>query len=459
MLLVGAISVAGRVLGSLGAEGGRHRRRARTMALWGASVALVIGVTAPLARTPRSSSTIGAWLDTSVDTVTSSSWGHTWFAQEVALACACLAAWKWWSNPESRTAWRRWALLAAMAAVFLESWSGHASTLPTRSLLAALVATVHVMAVGVWVGGLVVLLVCLVPGMVREQNTPVPRSQPVWAAFSPIAAVAAALVVASGLYESGRYLPDLGSVGSTTYGSALALKVVLLLLALSFAAGNTLVVNPTLADALRGRLNVRASWLPFSPRRFVLLLFAEAVVLLLAVGVASALTSTTPARSVALADQSGGAKSATADGVFVTFEEVPIGSETSRLIVRTSATSKIEPTPVESADVTLTSANQVVGTTLRTVEPGRFEADAAQLSSGTWAVSVVLHRPGLPDADATFAWSAGGSAETSMSGLEELTSLMAVLLVSALFVGVVVWRSREGADVERRADLVVRGAK
>ena len=126
------------------------------------------------------------------------------------------------------------ALMAAagVGGVFLASSFGLASHPGTGSQvpLAVFADTSHVSAASVWIGGLVLLTVCVLAGRA------VPNAGSIVRRFSPVAFWAVAAIVASGLYQSWREVGSIDALKHTTYGHLLVIKVLLVvgLIALAF---------------------------------------------------------------------------------------------------------------------------------------------------------------------------------------------------------------------------------
>lgn len=446
MLAIGALAVSGRVLGSLGGASARLRCRAGYIGAGAAGLAFVSGVVTPFLRVPRGGLSFGAWFDATWGTLTGTSWGYVWIGRELALVVACIALWTWAAGRAGPLARMPVALVALVAAAGLESWAGHASTLAERSGPAAIASLAHLVAAGIWVGGLAVLAVCVVPLMRSEPDRRGPILSTVWRTFSPIAAVSAVVVLATGIYESGRHLPELGSLTSTLYGGTVGLKVALITVALLLAGFNTLLVNPRIAGSVGRRLGRAEGWSPVPLHRFTILVLAEVTVLLVAVVAAAVLTSIPTSRDIAEADKVSAPYTASVDGLFVTFEEVAAGPDKSRVIVRTRSTDKTETTPIGQVEVRLVAPD---GSTsqlpLELIEAGRYEAETAALSPGTWLAWVTVTRPPLPEAVTSAEWSVSADDSAGVTGLELTASAVTIVLLVGL--GVTVWRVRR-----RRAD-------
>ncbi len=434
MLAIGALAVSGRVLGSIGAVGDAPLQRARTIGALAAGAAIATGAITPLLRTPRGGSSLGVWFDTTWTTLAGTPWGHLWLSRELALVVAAAALWSWAAPGRSGSSRGAHAGVCALAAVvLLEAWAGHAADLPRQSVLAALASASHLAAAGVWAGGLAVLALCVIPVMRRSPESRGRILASVWRAFSPIAAIATVVLLATGLYESGRHLPDLQSVGSTVYGDAVAGKVGLFAVALILAGFNTLLVNPRLAAPVRRLLGRPPEWSPVPPHRFATLAVAEIMVIVVAVVGAAVLTSVPTSRELGAVVEKTTPSAANVDGLFVTFEGVPAGPDQTRLIVQAHSTVKPERGPIRGVDVRLAGPTGTrADISLEEIEPGRYEAETSTLTSGAWQASVAVQRDGRPDAVTHADWTVAAAAPEDVSPFESVTTTLAVLLLAAV---------------------------
>ncbi len=444
LLAIGALAVSGRVLGALGATGRTLRPRVLRLGALAAVVSLAAAVATPVLRAGEQVGPTGrgdgSWQAAVGDVLLGSTWGALWLMRIVAGAITCVALWRCsrcaagTSVAEHPVRRARPAVVAAVALVAsagLDAWAGHAATLPARTTVAILASALHVVASGVWAGGLLVVLVGLRP--VARLDPATRRVQVLGAlrAYSPMAAVAAGVLAATGIYLAGRHVQSLSTVSASTYGTAVVAKSLLLAVALGMAAYNTLIVNPAVADRVLGR---RVGWRP-DRRRLAATATVEAAVLVTAVAVAALMTTVPTATEVARADAVVAPAHATVDGLFVTFEAVPTGSG-QRVLVR------IEPvirpvaavvTGVElgvtdpSAPATSASEADVV---LRATEEGRYEGALPTAPDGDRQARLVLHRAWSEDSVLVVPWSSGTADRAT--GLERLASTLALLLLGGM---------------------------
>lgn len=132
--------------------------------------------------------------------------------------------------------WRLSALVLGAVISATPGLAGHASTGPLVPF--ALVAdTVHVGAMAVWLGGLVVLVAVLLPGAPETTlRSAVPR-------YSALALGAVGAIVASGVFQAFRQVDRLGALLDTDYGRLLLVKVLVFLVLMVVAAASRDVVS------------------------------------------------------------------------------------------------------------------------------------------------------------------------------------------------------------------------
>lgn len=127
----------------------------------------------------------------------------------------------------------RKAVLAALVLggilALIDSLASHAITSPVV-WLALLVTALHIAAMGIWLGGVLTLLV-----LWRLKGAESYRRDLV-ARFSPLALASVAELVLTGILLSGLHLLSLADLLTTTYGRVLALKVLALALPLLFVS-------------------------------------------------------------------------------------------------------------------------------------------------------------------------------------------------------------------------------
>ena len=204
--------------------------------------------------------------------------GITRAALALALAAAARALAR---APDRRLGWTVAGLLAVLLAL-ASAWLTHANgRLEQRALLMAL-TVLHQAAAAVWLGGLVQL--AAVGRLVRRQPAVDARWPALVARFSRLAMGAVIALVASAIPLAWTYTGSTPALVGTGYGSLVVTKSLLLAAALALGAINFATVrsagSPRPSPALRARL----------PR----LVEAEAILLVMIVFTASALSAQPP---------------------------------------------------------------------------------------------------------------------------------------------------------------------
>ena len=181
------------------------------------------------------------------------------------------------------------ALLLAALALVLVSASGHAAATSPGAAPAVAIDVAHLLGTGLWVGALAPLALLLVAA--GRDETGESRAYAVRAArrFSRAALVAMLVLVGSGVLSAIVQVSSIGGLIGTTHGHLLLAKLAVLVPILALAAVNRARVLPALSDASD------AAHRPMM-RRLATFVALEAVLALLMLGLAAAMTLTTPAR-------------------------------------------------------------------------------------------------------------------------------------------------------------------
>jgi copper transport protein len=143
------------------------------------------------------------------------------------------------------------ALAAGVAAAMTATLVSHATAL--GSLKSMTLDFVHVLSVSVWTGGVVALLWCVL--LVRHDETAEDAralGATVWR-FSVTAMVATGVLITAGVLQAFDRLVLIDDLYETPYGIALAVKIVLVLVALAIGAFNLLRWGPRLRAGIRAR--------------------------------------------------------------------------------------------------------------------------------------------------------------------------------------------------------------
>ncbi|MGH4027101.1 MAG: FixH family protein [Pseudonocardiaceae bacterium] len=184
-------------------------------------------------------------------------------------------------------------LAAAVALAATWSIAGH-SAVGRHTVVALPVDVVHLIAMGVWLGGLVALCgVLLRSGDVTAMRSAVPG-------FSRAAAICVGLLVITGSYQAWRQVGSPTALTTTSYGWLLLAKVLLVTVLVGTGAASRAWVRRHYRDAARtARAERRARRGPGKPElaRFRRTVAVEAGLALVVLGLTAALVSSQPART------------------------------------------------------------------------------------------------------------------------------------------------------------------
>ena len=151
------------------------------------------------------------------------------------------------------------AALSALVVSVTPALSGHAAASPRFTSLMVTADSLHVLAAGSWLGSLLCVMTVGVPIATTLDD---PER---WAAvaslvnaFSPLALLSAAVVVASGTFASWVHLEHLSALWQTTYGRVLLVKLLFVAITLGIGAYNFRRVQPQLANQI-GTARLRRS--------------------------------------------------------------------------------------------------------------------------------------------------------------------------------------------------------
>src|SRR5437870_943133 len=249
---------------------------------------------------------------------------------------------------------------------------------------------VHVLSVSVWTGGVVALLWCVLIAH-RDDTAENARAlgATVWR-FSVTAMIATALLITAGVLQAFNRLVLINDLYETPYGVALAVKIVLVLVALAIGALNLLRWGPRLRAGTRARTALIRDTM------------AETGIFIVIIVAASVLTALAPPAqpSASAYDQTqhvsrlrlgllvacGGAGRTTyelrghegltpcAGAAKVAFRFTMVQPDTGQ--------HELVATPLDAVDGPATFG------------PGRYEFDVAGLDAGTWKVTLAIGNEG-----------------------------------------------------------------
>ncbi|HMJ36240.1 MAG TPA: copper resistance protein CopC [Baekduia sp.] len=262
-LVIGAIAVAmslqaqpaGRALGkpSLATEG-----RVLAGAACSSALALGLGVILLVRQADGLTSALpaGAGLHDAVARMLPARWGILWGARELLLAAlVATLAWLVVRGRDSRAHGRPWATLAvagglAVGLAVVRALGGHAAALPSPAPHVAADA-VHVVAAGLWIGGVLVLGVALWPAGGRSRADSLALARATMRRFGWVAGGAGLALAVTGLYAAGAQIASVDALLTTGYGETLLAKVGLVLATAALGAANVVLLRRSRARPVR----------------------------------------------------------------------------------------------------------------------------------------------------------------------------------------------------------------
>jgi putative copper export protein/mono/diheme cytochrome c family protein/peroxiredoxin len=265
------------------------RRWERPVVLWSRGlvvVAIVAGLVWLVARTAVFENRPGAALEPrAVWHAALDTWpGLVWLARQGALVVLAALLWAGVevTNRRDWIAARAQAVALGGIALGLAGAASHAAAIGPGAAWAVAVDIAHVIASGLWVGGLPALAL-LLRAAGRDDAQARATAHRTARRFSHAALVAVLVLVASGSASAVAQVGSVAALAGTTHGHLLLAKLALLIPILALAVVNRVRLLPA-ADA------------PGVTRRLATFVTLEALLALVILGLAAAMTLTTPAR-------------------------------------------------------------------------------------------------------------------------------------------------------------------
>ncbi len=350
------------------------------------------------------------------DVLAETDYGRGWMIR-LALAIALLLIVG--LLPRLRQRWNWLLLLAlAVAGIVTISATGHAAG-EDRKWLAVAVDTIHMTCAGIWIGGLVAVVLSALSHAGSETTEDATIKGQLVRNHSRTSLVVMAVIISTGVLSASFHVGGFRSLQSEDYGITLMTKVALLIIVLVAAAINLLVLVPRL-NAFSKAGAVAQTWRELRSIGYVAAFeVALASLILLATAV---LTVLSPADYPLQVDVAGRAllvdETVTAEDltirmlatvrgnpgdaytIAVADADGHIPAEIQRVIVETSL--------LEGADAGLGDrfdAEPVAG------EPGSYSFAASRLGlEGQWSLNVIVRRAGVEDVETAFIVDTAGSA-------------------------------------------------
>jgi copper transport protein len=169
-------------------------------------------------------------------------WGIGWILGAVG-ALLLFVAW-WLPRRAAHVVGTPLALTGALGIVLAPALSGHAAA-SRYFILSVTLDALHVAAAGLWIGGLLIVVLVGIPAMRRLEGNPDGAVKALFSSFHPLALLCAPIVVVAGMATSWLRLGSVVGI-RTFYGSALLVKLGLFLAVAGMGAYNAFRVRRTL---------------------------------------------------------------------------------------------------------------------------------------------------------------------------------------------------------------------
>jgi copper transport protein len=318
--------------------------------------------------------------------------------------------------------------LALGLAVTVALVSHSAALSGDEALLALLADGTHLLAAGVWLGGLgqLGLALWLARSLPAEARTGL--SWGLILNFSAMAATAVGLLLLSGGYLAWQHLGSWTLLFGTAYGLTLLLKLALAVPVFGIAALNLIWLKPRLQPGLASRQT--AYW----QNHFTSLTLAETFFTLLVLVASSYLTDLQRGLDAPLLTGAAGKVQfeTTADDLTVglSLEPGQVGQNLFEVLLRNEAGQTVSQT--RDVDLRFTYLGQSIGPATATANPlgqGRYQVEGGYISLvGAWQIEVAVRRPDRFDVFAPFRMEAGLNGAIRSAGqttwLEEATRFL-----------------------------------
>ncbi len=276
------------------------------------------------------------------------------------------------------------AAIAGLGVLATYGGVGHAAA-ASQPTLALLSDTTHLAAGAVWIGGLTVLLACLLPGRRTEElAAALPR-------FSRIALGAVAVLAVTGTYQAWREVSPLAALWSTEYGRLLMVKIAgfLVLVGLAYVSREAVrrrYVTPVVhAMSTADTTGLAESEEDRMVRRMRASVGLEVLIAAAVLAVTALLVSTAPAKATYVEPFEATVQLASGGSATVSVSPARAGSNAVRVTVQDA-----QGRPRDATQVTMTAAlpaEQIgpLAVTLNRTGTGLYTSPAASLPRpGTW---------------------------------------------------------------------------
>ncbi|MCP4421776.1 MAG: hypothetical protein GY805_34620 [Chloroflexi bacterium] len=401
------------------------RQRILQFAMWVAALSLFVGfgwlVWQAIAITNTLPEGTAVWT-TGWQWLSRTRLGIFWLAKQSILLGIFMLLYR--SNKFALIAtWQKITLfILVVAVVVVQSLTSHSAALLETTALAIVVDALHFIAASIWVGGLLSINVGFMPFLRHRQVDFKLLMKAGWWPFGRVAIIAVMVLIATGLYSTGRQVASIDALISTAYGQALSIKVLLMLFVGFIGLLNAILLHPRLAIPIARIMRRPTGWTPVSFKhlpRLILLEMTLGIFLILITGYITAAPTARGPQFLPSTEISTSQIQQIGD-VLVNLSIKPNKPGANVFTIRATNIRRPPLAEIERVIVRLTYQDQdfgMISVDAQEVDPGIYRIGGNDLNlAGNWQVDVVVRRLGLADNIATFDWivAAGGEPQNSI---------------------------------------------
>jgi copper transport protein len=402
------------------------RERLLRLARWSAVLTMLAGFGLLLAQAAVAGAATGQNVPASAwSLIAGTSYGLYWLLRQALLVGLLITLALGRKRPDGARTTFFSILYAAfcMLVVIAQALQGHATAFAELSALRVAADALHMLAAGIWVGGLLALAVAVVP-LLRAGPEQVALAWAILRRFGRLAAGSLAALLITGLFMSGQQVASLDALLTTLYGRALLLKIGLASAVALIGLRNATALHPRCAGLLRWPAAALTPELPRHPspaatregtgvrgnarlaRTVLLEAIGASIVLLLAAFLSAAQPARGPEFDPPVAASQASATTNAGDLV-ITLALKPNRPGQNFVTLGVFDTRRPAPAPIGEVAVQFQApgAQDTSRLVASLLGKGRYELTDDSISgAGDMNIAVTIHRPGLPDATAVLPW-------------------------------------------------------
>ncbi len=400
-------------------------------------------------------------------------YGYLWLASQAVLAGLLAILWRSYHPDEARRGdWITWIEVVGVTALAgLSTLSSHPVTVLGLSWLNFAANTLHLLAAGVWSGGLVVLAATALP-LLRVSLTDRAVGLALLRKFGGMAAACVACLAVSGLYMAGQLDASVDAIIQTRYGWTLMAKSALVLGVGLCGLMNSASLHPRVAKIVGKVLLRPAGWKPFQLRFLNWTVLMEMGLAGIVLVFAASLGVTQPALGAQfdpLPAQTDAPTKASAmvQDLLISLSVKPNRPGDNFIYIDVYDTRRPAPAPVSQVLAHFSAPGEASNGLTVIADPlssGHYQVSGMTLNTaGPWKISIQVQRAGMPDAKLNVPWivlpDAAAYAQhpvvISQQPLAPATNMISlalfIVLVSALIIRRLSWTWHVDLGAEEQA--------